>query len=397
MKQDGFLKDESGQTLIIAVLCFTSVAAVLALAVDVGMLFHAKRVLQTAADSGATAGAGELYYGGATAAAKAATAQNGISDGVNGTVTVNNGPTSGPHMGDANYVEVIVSQPQPGYFRRIFTSNAVTISARAVAHPAPGQGCVYVLDPTASKAFWITGTTGINMPGCSVYDDSNASDALRQDGNATLTAAWIGVVGQFSGGSGSVTPTPTTGIAAVPDPLAWLTEPSVSPNCNNSIKVSNGTHTFNQGCYTGIKISGANSNVTLNPGTYVINGSVDISGSGTFTGNGVTIFVTGGGSTSIQGSGTLTLTAPTSGQYNGVLLFQSRSNTSTVKITGSSSNTFEGIIYCPTAPMQFSGTAGVTLYSDVIVDTIKASGNFYLYNYAIVNPDACTQRAAIAE
>jgi len=398
MSWNGLLKDEGGQSLILATLCLTAVAAVLALAVDVGFLFHAKRTLQTAADSAAVAGAGELKYGGATSAAKAAAAQNGISDGVNGTVTVNNGPASGPHMGDTSYVEVIVSQPQPGYFRRIFTSSSVTVKARAVAHPATGQACMYTLDPTASSEFWITGTAGINMPGCAVYDDSNASNALRQTGTSSLTAAWIGVVGGFSqNGSGSVTPTPTTGIAPVPDPLAWLPEPSVQGNCSNNIQYSNGSHTLNAGCYSGIKISGANTNVVFNSGTYVINGSIDISGSGTITGNGVTIYVTGGGSTSIEGSGALTFTAPTSGQYNGVLLFQSRSNTSTVKVTGSSATVFKGIIYCSKAPLEFTGTAGETLYMDLIAATVKAAGTFSLYNYASVNPNAPIQRATIAE
>src|SRR6185369_6774808 len=103
---------------------------------------------------------------------------------------------------------------------------------------------------------------------------------------------WIGVVGGFSqNGSGSVTPTPTTGIAPVPDPLAWLPEPSVQGNCSTDIKYSTGSHTLNAGCYSGIKISGANTNVVFNSGTYVINGSIDISGSGTITGNGVTIYV----------------------------------------------------------------------------------------------------------
>ena len=107
------------------------------LATDVGTLLNAKRKIQTAADSAAIAGAAELSYGNATyviAQAKADAVNNGQTDGSNGTtVTVNPPPVGGLHAGNANYVEVIVSQNQPTMFMKIFNLNTVAVSARAVA------------------------------------------------------------------------------------------------------------------------------------------------------------------------------------------------------------------------------------------------------------------------
>src|ERR1035437_3215769 len=92
------LRGESGQVLIFAALCMTCVLGLVAFAVDVGVLLRAKRTMQTAADSAAVAGAAEIKFNDVTAAAKADTSQNGITDGVNGaTVKVNNGPSSGPN------------------------------------------------------------------------------------------------------------------------------------------------------------------------------------------------------------------------------------------------------------------------------------------------------------
>src|ERR1035437_9302695 len=127
------LQDERGQTIILAALCFTMLLGFVALAVDVGLMFRAKRVMQTAADSGAIAGAEELNYADVTAAAQADAARNGVTNGSDGaTVAVNNPQLQGPHTGSAGYVEVIVSQSQATYFMNVFSRGSMTVSGRAV-------------------------------------------------------------------------------------------------------------------------------------------------------------------------------------------------------------------------------------------------------------------------
>src|SRR5208283_153114 len=126
------MKGESGQVLILTALCLVVVVGSVGIAVDVGMLYRAKRIMQTAADAGAIAAGFELPFGDATAAAKADAALNGVTDGSNGaTVTVNNPPLSGPNAGNSGYVEVIASQSQPLYFLRVFNKSSATVSARA--------------------------------------------------------------------------------------------------------------------------------------------------------------------------------------------------------------------------------------------------------------------------
>jgi Flp pilus assembly protein TadG len=109
-------KPEKGQAIVVMAFALVGLLAFMALAVDVGFLRYEKRLLQTAADAAAIAGAAELSYGDVTSAAKADSAANGFTNGSSGvTVTVNNPPLSGPHVSDSNYVEAIVSRTAPTY------------------------------------------------------------------------------------------------------------------------------------------------------------------------------------------------------------------------------------------------------------------------------------------
>ena len=93
------MKDESGQILALTVLSMTLLIACIALAVDVGVLFRAKRQAQIAADAAAVAGAMENFYHGsanAVAVGQAAGAANGIPSG---DVAIIVGPRDGYHTG----------------------------------------------------------------------------------------------------------------------------------------------------------------------------------------------------------------------------------------------------------------------------------------------------------
>jgi uncharacterized membrane protein len=58
-----FLKDESGQSLVLIVLCMTVLTGFLGLAIDVGLLYRTKQNAQIAADAAAVAGTQNLLFG----------------------------------------------------------------------------------------------------------------------------------------------------------------------------------------------------------------------------------------------------------------------------------------------------------------------------------------------
>lgn len=399
------LKEERGQTLILAALCFTMLLGFVALAVDVGLMFRAKRVMQTAADSGAIAGAEELNYADVTAAAQADAARNGVTNGSDGaTVVVNNPPLQGPHTGNANYVEVIVSQSQATYFMNIFSRGSMTVSGRAVAALGTTQNCVYTLK-TSGTDISLSGGVNVQMPGCALYSDSNGSTALSVSGNSTLHAQAINLVGNYSSiGGSTVTPIPNVGIASVSDPLAYLPAPSFNTSSCLANPNLGGGGTFTIGpstaggtiCYSGLQI-GNGATVTLKPGLYIINGSLTVNGGSPVTGTGVTFYFPAGGSLNLSNGATFNLTAPTSGTYDGILFYQNRSNSTAVSIQGGTTSILVGILYFPDANVTLSGGSSTSTYASVVASTLTFSGGITMKNYALVNSSTPLSSSRLVE
>jgi hypothetical protein len=129
---------------------------------------------------------------------------------------------------------------------------------------------------------------------------------------------------------------------------------------------------------SGIHITGGQS-ATFGPGVYTVSGG-DFKIDGSATGTGVTFFVAAGNTTAINGGGTVTLTAPTSGTYAGIVFFGDRAgntgNTNT--INGGSNNTITGAVYYPTQSLTFAGgSATGSDCTQLVADTIKVTGSSY--------------------
>jgi hypothetical protein len=116
------------------------------------------------------------------------------------------------------------------------------------------------------------------------------------------------------------------------------------------------------------------SNVTFQSGTYIINGGGLTFGGGiTTSGSGVMFYLTGTnatyGSVTVANGVTVTFSAPTSGVYQGVLFFQSRSITSSNNATfeGGSTMQLTGSLYFPTTDVAFGNGSAVAAYSTAII------------------------------
>ncbi len=329
-------KNEAGQALVFAAVGLVVIIGFAGLGIDMGMLRYQKRLQQTAADSGALAGANNLAFpasGGITAGAQNASAGNGFTDGANNvTVTVNNPPTSGPHSGNAKYVEVLVTAVQPTYFMKVLGINSQTLTARAVATNVSGVtsggGCLYTLGAPSSaiEGININGHATLNAITCGIADNGNFSTS----GNAlTVCAGTFGVAGTSSdtGGQGSTCtnkavtcsaqagPCPATGMPAATDPMSYLTPPcnpcsaggaiSIAGKGQISITPSNGVYTISPGTYSSITIKGTGSGntVVFSAGTYILTGNgVSCSGTPTIRGTGVTFYFTGSATWNCNGN-----------------------------------------------------------------------------------------------
>jgi Flp pilus assembly protein TadG len=399
------LRDESGQTLIFVAVSMSVILGFAAMAADVGTLLHDKRNLQIAADAAAIAGAVEEKVNPAAAQVRAAGAaaatQNGFTNGSNQvTVTVNPPPVSGPHAGAAGYVEAIVSQTEPVFFMKLFGFPSMQVTARAVAfNGATSTNCMLATNGFAADTIDMQGSFNANFPGCSVVDDSNNANALDFTGaGGSLSAGSVGVVGGAGGHTGDSSPAPVTGIAPISDPLANLPAPTYDPASCTAVPAGTSWGPASPGgtvCYSG-NISVKN-NITMSAGTYVFTGNLDLGGHGSLTGTGVTMYFAGpNGQLGGPGNGntTVDLTAPTSGPYNGILIYQDRTDANLAEFNGTPITNLTGIIYIPDAALEFSGNSTSNLVTDLIVNQFILQGNTTVnitnYNTTVSNSPLTT-------
>lgn len=352
---------QRGQVLPIVALQLVVLFGAAALALDIGYLRYEQRLQQTAADSAALAGAAEHSYPGSdyAAAAKADSATNGFTDGTNGvSIAVNNPPSSGAYTSDSTAVEVLVTSTHPTFFANVLpgiVSGKVT--ARAVARlTTNNNNCLYMLDSSAQTNM---NNQTINASGCSMILNGSANM-----NGATITASPIGYgINAGAPNTNGATFPQATPAPAIPadDPChdisgcAYLAANTPSTTSCTSLNVGKASNpTINPGCYSTLDVSSATGTVTLNAGLYVINGAFNGSGA-TITGSGVTIYFTANGTADFN-KATLTLSAPTSGNDNGVLFYSTNSSAPNFnKVTNAS---YTGLIYFPQASVNFNKTGG---------------------------------------
>lgn len=357
------------------------------LAVDVGILWTTKRELQTATDAAAVAAATALRNGqSCQLAANDLSSLNGFTDGTEGvTVTANHPPSIGRYAGDSDYVEVFVAKPQPSYFMRIFGPPSVTVRTRAVASGVTfsGSSCVYALNRSVPSA--IHTDPGSNLTSsCGVFSNSSSQRAITADGY--IDAPAVGVVGNYSGTIRSANV--KTGVAPGSDPLAYVQPPPIGSCVATDYSQNKNSAMLMPGVYCGGITLSDTANVTLAPGTYILNGGgLNLTGTSRLIGAGVTIYNTGTVATYkpifTQDNVTIDLSAPTSGPLQGILFFQDRRIVSAApNILGGGRGKFEGALYFPTTRLEFSSQEVVrSRYTIVVADTIGV----YVNSYTVAN------------
>lgn len=437
-------RNEAGQSLVFVAVGMVALLGFVGLGIDMGVLRYERRLQQSAADGAAIAGATNLAFGGVGTGAQNAAASNGFADASANDATqcnnsaaigaicvqINNGPATvtvngqtvpaGPHSGDANYVEAIIASVQPTYFMRIFGVDRQTIVARAVATNLAGgtsgnnTGCLYTLGPPSSsiEGVNINGSAILNAPTCGIVDNGN----YNSKGNKLdINAGTFGVSGSANvsgpGGTvtcgGSTTNCPTYGMPASSDPMGSMTPPCTSPctlsgsavsiknasgnftvtGSGGSVSYSNGVYTVQPGVYSSFSINGGN--IDFSPGLYIFDGNsgsmtadnLTIPGNSTITGDGVTFYFTNDATIQMNGTPTINLTAPSSGTYQGILMWQDKSDTNVgpnpngPTLGGNSGAQYNGILYFPSDQLTFYGNNNSLSVGVVVSDALALSGN----------------------
>jgi hypothetical protein len=413
----------------------------LGLTLDGGLLLATHRQAQNAADAAAVAAAWDKLRGrSSTTWTTTATTYVQQYEGLgSASVAVNNPPQSGYFStvtGSSSYIEVVVSLPMTTMFLpAVGVGRTQQITARAVAGletVSAGEGAI-VLDPTAQPGLSVSGGGNLVVNGRVVVnsqgggvDENNApvsgqQTAASASNGSLVQATDIQVVG---GVNNPANFQPITGTANVlharalpePDPLINLPTPvqgmaGVDVTNRGTITASG---TYSPGVYSNISL-GNNTNVTFNPGIYIIvpqktNDGISITGGAIVSGNGVMFYLTGdnfntttgvpdindGSSSPPDSSGTKNFASLTingnsvnltglinaSSPFNGMLFYQRRLNTQGANIQGNGSNTqLGGTIYAKWAQFKVAGSGQYN--AQFVVGSIAVSGQANVtINYA---------------
>lgn len=362
------LTNRRGAMMVFVAIAVVGLLGMLTLTLDIGAGGRQRRIAQTAADAGAIGGGTQIFRGmdsvTVVAAATSSATLNGFSSS---NVTVSYPPATGTFVGNRNYVEVVIAKNIPTIFGSIFGKSSIDIRARGVA----GLGsissyCVFGLAASGN---------GIDIVGdltttCGVV--SNASIYVKKGiaGDPTPTVA---AVGSVDGGPSGNT---FTGIPPVPDPYSYLQVPAET-SCNFTTVRVTSTTTLNPGVYCGTATTPAikvdmNKRAILNPGTYILRGGgLD---AGEIEAIGVTIINTNGPGNNqsaykpitFGNSCSLKISAPTSGPYKGIAIFQdpaapasSNMDEYVNRVCGQGGEPdIEGVLYFPTQSFSLDNSNG---------------------------------------
>jgi Flp pilus assembly protein TadG len=397
------LKDRRGNALAIAAAALPLVIGSAGLAADTIQWTLWKRQLQRAADSGALAG---VY----------AKIQGQAIEGDNGAVAIDLGKNN--HTGIsllAGYPVIAYPANTSGYqdavkvtlalrkelgFSSLFMPNPPTITAEATAATIEtGVYCVVSLVATGATGITATGNGSIDL-GCGMITNSTSLTAAIATGSSQVNASPIAAVGNINDSDnwGDAELLPFT--VAQEDPFAEVEPPPFSPCKGNANKLPNTnqnspplnlTHQTGVVCYSDMNIGGT---VNLGSATYVIDGGDFTVGSQAHvTCNGCTIVLTNSDTSSTAAIGDVDITAgaeidmsaPTSGDFDGILMYQDRrasSASNTVnKINGNSDSLMSGAFYFPKQQLQINGTAGLDFNcAQFVAYIVEFAGNGSINN-----------------
>jgi hypothetical protein len=327
--------------------------------------------------------------------------QNGFTNGSNRRgVSASSGTTGTIQNATPNYwITFTVTETLPQVFSAVLGNSWANVTGTATAGVLGGAagGCIYIMQSSGTDLSMSGGTIASN---CGVYMNSNSSSALIMSGGCIATSgsgtcaslgsgtAKTNIVGNYNSSCSPITncvnPAPVTSAATEADPFASLVAPTTSGlTTQANVSMSSGSQTINPGIYTSaITLSGGS--LTLTHGLYYLEGGISMSGGSIQDDNagGVTLYNTGG-SMNLSG-GPCKLHSPTTGTYQGILLFQSRTNSGSISMSGGSS-TYTGAVYAIDSTASISG--GTYTNTTFVVNTMSISGG----SVSTVNGAARTQ------
>jgi Flp pilus assembly protein TadG len=273
-------------------------------------------------------------------------------------------------------------------FKLVVTATAMATSKSGGETVNDGAACIHVLANT-SQAVLINSGANVKSENCGVDVLSTSNPAFIMNAGAKIETPRFCVKGTNYIKNGGTLTNLKTGCAAAADPYAGrFAEPTLPSKCETSGVPNGSTFTLKAGMHCDVTFNGS-PKITFQPGLHIIKGRMIINSGATVNAEGVTFYFPDVNS-EIRANGGLTFnaSAPTSGPYGGVLMYEATSSASNNSnkqqyiFNGSVSETLSGIIYLPNRNVTYNSKTNQTSRINMVVNTmIMNSSNWNIEPY----------------
>jgi hypothetical protein len=365
---------ERGQVLPVIAIMLASLLAIVGLAIDLGRGMGQRTNAQKAADAAALAGAAVLAEKDDAASAEAEArdfaSQNGFS---NAETIVNIPPTSGPHAGDPDYIEVRLIRTTNTTFMRVVGIDEMDVAGRAVGWALWDTGGEFAIFANETSC-GVSDALEFNGSNVNITGDVHSNSHLKVPGSNNDfdgdTSHMCGVQNSGSGntyesGSPHVAPVKTPPVSydysdftAVPCTRTWSSDVDLSSVAN-------------------VWVGNNPASKELKPGLYCSTGKIQLSGSDV---TGQVTLASQSGQVQVSGSN-FDLTP----YWQGVLMYTQWNDSSAIDLSGSGGE-WTGLIIAPNGKVKIAGSSNFTLKGSVIADQVQVSGSDFNLTALAIDP-----------
>jgi Flp pilus assembly protein TadG len=354
---DRFVKDKSANIAVIFALATVPVLGLVGAAVDMSIINDQRTQLQAALDTAVLFGVRE-----SSDALKIAKADSVYSAEVRarwGTV-----PAASFSVASGQLNGAATSTVNTQFLRIMgFATVPISVSSAAAATGRGNKVCILLVESPNAQTFLVNSGAAVNGPACEVDVDSTAGVAAMINSGTTLNLAKICIKGGATQ-NGGTNPVVSTGCAAIANPFVGALPRVTATTCTYSNQVYNpGTVTLSPGTYCGWTNFNGSGTLQLNPGLYVIkNGGMTFNSGWTVTGSGVTFYLVDQNATlTFNGNVKANLSAPTSGTYANILMFEPDGLPQTnLPINGTPGSSISGMMYLPSRNVIINSVSNTT-------------------------------------
>ncbi len=388
--------DRSGSIGMVMAIALVALVVAVGAAVDLAQVLRAQEILQGSLDQATIRAA--LTTGSSYSEVGRTTLAANLSDTDIAEENLNSTFVRNSDSSVSGTATITVPLSFMGILGKSDTSISVTAKATPKTSSAAAAGTVCILLTSKnSQALLVNSGANVSAANCEIHVQSSASGAAVFNSGTTINSKKICIKSASIIENGGTHPNLEKSCSPASDPYAGtLPAVTVGACTYNSRNIDAATYTFQPGVHCGgVNFNSSKTVSTFSPGLYIIKGG-DWNIQGTLKGTDVTFYFADTSKFQFNSGAGTYLTAPTSGTYANILMYETTANSyvSQWPWNDSPGHALSGLIHLPSR--QLTMNSGMTASLDkvtVVADSLilnQATWNLSPDTSAISNGSAAT-------